>query len=562
MSVIQSTQPELRYTKRQNLENEAKIVGNYYRDLIRSYGVDCMYHKLDKSEFANFKNTIDRNTILKQAYGYNITPDYSMSASTLTYMEIENDIFQLNKFGQNPNTDVNFYFENLDFACALATKCGQYKEYPINETIIECEVPECTDAYEEFEDDIDEITGLPIKHYLSSDVFPYELGLGYKENYYADQLSGKLQVNIDSYEVDKEQTIICNPYEHTDFNVKVDANSDLYKSLKHVIENDDYLETMIYLTFAVKKILSSYENDDITKPIYKYILNGRIHGNVLFYDINELGKYAEKIHPAVGDVITIDFPDENNQEKYEITDCFDKQLTQDGISPLLHKYIWKCKARRYINSFEDIEPNEADERLQEKLNHQAHVYEEVTDKISIYDNNDDKAYGGYDLDPTTTKNYDKQDIRNIEHVKYEGLPEGQLIDIQRFECGSKLCTDGYSLIFATIDNDMYIVAMTDRNLVVRDAVFESGMKWLKATKDQICFINIEGESTLLACNDESDNLKELNLESLYDATISTSNTNTDGGSFVKFNGCRSYLFATPTQMFAKLENTKQTHQLI
>lgn len=93
MSVIQSTQPELRYTKRQNLENEAKIVGNYYRDLIRSYGVDCTYHKLDKSEFANFKNTIDRNTVLKQAYGYNITPDYSMSAHTLTYMEIENDIF-------------------------------------------------------------------------------------------------------------------------------------------------------------------------------------------------------------------------------------------------------------------------------------------------------------------------------------------------------------------------------------------------------------------------------------------------------------------------------------
>lgn len=124
MSVIQSTQPELRYIKRENLEQEARIIGNYYRDLIRSYGVDCIYCKLDTSEFENFKKVIDQNTILKQAYGYNISPDYSLSAHTLTYMEVENDIFQLNKFGLNPNIDVNFYFESTDFACALATKLG------------------------------------------------------------------------------------------------------------------------------------------------------------------------------------------------------------------------------------------------------------------------------------------------------------------------------------------------------------------------------------------------------------------------------------------------------
>lgn len=69
MSVIQSTQPELRYLKRQNLENEARVVGNYYRDLIRSYGVDCVYRKLDTSGFGEFKLDVDRNSLLKQAYG-------------------------------------------------------------------------------------------------------------------------------------------------------------------------------------------------------------------------------------------------------------------------------------------------------------------------------------------------------------------------------------------------------------------------------------------------------------------------------------------------------------
>lgn len=95
-------------------------------------------------------------------------------------------------------------------------------------------------------------------------------------------------------------------------------------------------------------------------------LSGYVHGSVLYYDVDQLGKYAELIHPAVGDIIEIDFPDDKNREKYEITDCYDKQLTQDGINPLLHKYIWKCKARRFVNSYEDTVPeSEADDRAEE-----------------------------------------------------------------------------------------------------------------------------------------------------------------------------------------------------
>ena len=202
---------------------------------------------------------------MKRAYGYDITPDYSMSAHTLTYMEVENDIFQLNKFGLNPDADVNFFFENNDFACALATKVGQFKEYPIKETTIQCEVPEYTDEFEEYSYDIDTETGKPVKHYLSSNIFPYQLGLGYQENYYAENLSGKLFVEISGYVLGEKTTIVCHPYEHTDFNVKFDSNSDLYKNLKHVIENDDYLETMLFMDFDVQKIsLGGY---DILEPL-------------------------------------------------------------------------------------------------------------------------------------------------------------------------------------------------------------------------------------------------------------------------------------------------------
>jgi hypothetical protein len=90
--------------------------------------------------------------------------------------------------------------------------------------------------------------------------------------------------------------------------------------LKYKIENDDYLETLIQLTYKVSKV----DNGDGT---YKSVLSGYVHGSVLFYDIVHLGKYVDLIHPSIGDIIEIDFPDDKNREKYEITDCFDKQLT-------------------------------------------------------------------------------------------------------------------------------------------------------------------------------------------------------------------------------------------
>ena len=88
----------------------------------------------------------------------------------ITYMEVQTDILQLQKWGLNPSMDVTFYFDSMDFACWLATKCGQLKEYPIEETDVYCEVPECTSAFVEHDGE---------KVWLSSYEFPYELGLGW-----------------------------------------------------------------------------------------------------------------------------------------------------------------------------------------------------------------------------------------------------------------------------------------------------------------------------------------------------------------------------------------------
>jgi len=301
---------------------------------------------------------------------------------------------------------------------------------------------------------------------------------------------------------------------------------------------------MLFITFVVSKVR-------ISKDTYKNILRGKLHGNVLFYDLNKVGKYIDKIHPEVGDVVTIDFPDENNREQYEITDAFDKQLQSDGISPLLHKYIWKCNAKRHIDNYNMIEYNEANDRLEEKTKYQQVVDNKIVSEYSIYDDDQDAVYGGYG---NAIFNYDKNAIDNVKQTKYEWIDDGTALDIMKFECGSKLMTTGYELLFMTDTEDVYKVTTLDHELVVNDAAYaESNIKYLKATDDIVVFINILGESFKIAENDEvTDRNLVLNIESLFDKTTDDNKMNEHIGSFYKFRNTRTYLFATRKHLFCKL----------
>lgn len=556
MAVRQDSLSEIRYIKRQNLEQEARVVGNYYRDLIRSYGIDCTYWKLDTREFTNYKGIIDENTRLLHAYGYDTTPVYDCSASMITYMEVETDILQLQKWGMNPNVTTTFYFDSGDFPCALAAKCGQLKEYPIEETDIYCEVPECTSAF--IEQDGERV-------YLSSYEFPYELGLGWNQFYKCGVLSGKFQAILTGYDPDNlstEYTLVCDPYEHVDFNVKFPVNSDLYRSMKRTIENDDYLETLVYLTYKITKV--KVGQTETGEDINKFYLTGKLHGSVLFFDTDMLGKYAEKIHPMVGDIVEIDFPDDKNREKYEITECFDKQMTQDGINPLLHKYIWKCKARRYINSYEEGAPAselEADERVEEMHKLDQTVSEQVAEDASMYPDNEDAAYGGYD---GVIDRYDK-DAPGPKHEKYDFIDDGTALDIHKFACGSKLVTNGYELLFIDVHGDAYQVTTNSLDLPYKHALVEQDLRWLKASDSCIAFINVEGESTKIAVDYEATNGElEICLNDLNAKTVDSTGkqTNKDFDNFFKFKGTRTYMWATAEHLYVKLFSNKQLYKIV
>lgn len=555
MSILQSKEKELRYLKRKNLEEESKVIGNYYRDIVRSFGIDCTYYKRDTKTFQDFKGIVDQNTMLKHAYGYDDAPSYELSANMIVYPEVAADVFQLNKFGIVPQLEIDFIFDSTDFACALAPKIGRYKEYPIEEMDVYCEVPDIVSG------SIDIGNGQKLD--LSANTFPYELGLGHKQYYKCDMLSGKFQALISSYVLDEETTIVCNPYEHTTIFKQHPANDDLYRSLQYTIENDDYVETLIYLTYKVSRIQYGPQE-------WRCFLTGKIHGSVLFFDLDSIGKYTQLIHPQVGDLVAIDFPDEQHREKYEITDCFDKQLTQDGINPLLHKYVWKCKAIRFTDSYNDApEPTEGDERLQEQMEYENRVHDQIVSKIAKYDSLDnvdpnvkeDATYGGYD---GVSEEFDKMIPNHKVHEKYDFLDDGTALDIIVFGCGAKLVTTGYELLFIDINGDAFQLTTNSKELPVRHAYFEQGLRWLKSSDSQIVFVNIQGEATCLACDDQCCQAEaEQCLNDLHVKTLDEGHDiNNEGDNFYKFKESRSYLWTDGRHLYAKLTSGINLIQLV
>ena len=129
MSIRYSNTDELRYLKYDNLKQEARIIANYYHDIIHSYGMDCTYYKTSVNLPPEFNKIIKSNHTLKQAYGYDDDPDFSLSANMITYTEVDDDIFILDRLGSQNSQKVNFYFDMTDFATKFMTKLGQFKEY-------------------------------------------------------------------------------------------------------------------------------------------------------------------------------------------------------------------------------------------------------------------------------------------------------------------------------------------------------------------------------------------------------------------------------------------------
>lgn len=527
MSVIQEKAQELRYIRRKELAEEAKVIGNYYRDIIRSYGIDCHYFHMRVPEIEQFRRIIDQNSLLLNAYGYNDSPCYEISSDMITYMEVDNDIFNLNKFGLYPNTDVNFYFDSTDFALAFSEKLGQLKEYKIYPKNLEINL------------DLKTIESLDV-------VVPFE----------SEIMSGKLSFDLDGLGCDccdidsitsDTFTAIGYPIEYSKPKLVFPTNEFIGKSFNYKLSSEDFNDFLAFLDFRL------IPGNSPTK----FSLSGNVYGGILFRDLNVVGKYADAIKPQVGDIVTIDFPDEQNREQYEITECTNKQLTSNGINPLLHTYIWKCRAKRFVdceNSFP--EKNLANAQINEKLDLTRIANDFVSQKISIYENDEDKVYGGY----SRVKDFDDLNSPlNNNIVGYYEINDGTLIDIFTFSNKNKLCTNGYDLFFVLGNNEQAVkINLTNQypenqNSAIFDT--ESELQFLKATDSGLYFVNVENNVyQLVAEKDMPPEEIKANLNSLSELTLFSNNSgnpNKNQDSFYKFRNCETVLFSIGNNLYYK-----------
>ena len=69
----------------------------------------------------------------------------------------------------------------------------------------------------------------------------------------------------------------------------------------------------------------------------------------------------------------------------------------------------------------------------------------------------------------------------------------------KFADGSKLATTGYELLFIDNKQQATKIATEDDPLLIDTGSYsESEMKWLKASKDMVVFMNIEGKAFKIA----------------------------------------------------------------
>ena len=593
MSVIQDNINELRYIKRGNLHEEAKIVGNYYRDIIHSYGIDVNYYKLKSNYPTEFmipdisasRLSAAQNVLIQHAYGIEPDPDFSISASMLTYMEVESDIFNLNKYGFIPNTDVNFYFDSVDFATKLSPKTGKSREYKLAEKSL----------------------SVYSTYYELSNVNHFNIPI----TFYIPELAVPISANIPLFDFGVETTkdeytlnIKCEISQDIPAKILFPVNENLYRSFNYMISGNIppecmYLNAHIRLLLdrkffnlknayelvaamlsegivdhplssysEIKKETIEYNNETARLPInlvkvrdifdyYKWLtpfmMDVSLSGSILFTDLHLMSKYKEKIVPMVGDVVTIDFPDDRNRERYQITECNDKDLSQSGLNPLLHKYVWKCKARRYVNDHETFpEENDADKHLAEKLDLVNTAAHDVGAEIEAYPNSEDKIYGGY------TKKDDFKDINEYKPAKTGKLPSvGSMMTVLEFGNGSVLKTDGFDLWYFAFENDQG--TQIDSEITKGNFKIDENIQFLRASKTQLVFVQLDGKVCELANAEDSSevsNVENKLLDSLTVLTIPANgafNPNANGDNFFKFSSSGTMLVSFKDETTGKGE---------
>lgn len=530
---------ELRYLKYDNLKQEARIIANYYHDIIHSYGMDCTYYKMSVDLPPEFEKIIKSNNTLKQAYGYDDDPNFSLSCDLITYTEIDDDIFILDRIGKSNTPKVNFYFDITDFATKFMTKLGQFKEYKFNEVEISGYIDENDKII--FETDINsEIMSAHVKCDFLTALNGGNSINGYRETFNGGSSSAKPIVTIPYNGGNSNPTAYpikgiatCLVTEHGQPKFSIPVNEYLARSFTYNAENGD-VATAAYFKYSI--------NEDRS-------YTGTLYATVLYYDLKTVSKFAQNIHPEVGDVISLDTS--FGPQIYEITDSNNQNLTNTGINPLVHKYIWKCEATRRIASHDNGPMSEGMIQAHENLLKETISRNSYSNALEAYPDDSDLIYGGFKGNTYQESSNSSGDtgITWDESISYTN---DSIVNIFNFTNGSKLITDGYNLYFKNINDQITKISTFSEPTEDIDKL-PINLRYLKADAGNIYFQNILGDYIKLV---GSSDMSDYNID-IANISYDNSDLNSTDMNFYKFSNCKTILFASQFNLFAKLENNDE-----
>lgn len=343
---------QIRYLKRQNVQNAAKLQAGYYRELINQYGVDTVWF-MRQSDF--FSSPVSGSEYSDYTYGsVNGNSQFDVSANIITYVKIDSYSPMMKNFGFQTVTNAECYVMKKDFEEQWRDIIGN----PVENVFV-------TDVYA----DINSFTG-----YITGEV----IGNG---------LSG-----MTSAFTTVPSGTVSGTFNHPFTRYPEAYNEQLYRT--------EYFTEMDVQGNLSGNLIGSV---DISGNGY---VSGTVSGTLYYFDTNsDKSINVWGIAPQVGNIIRLTeyYLNDGNHPEFEISEIIDEDLSPNGLNPHLFKYIWKCSLTRRDPSHEIMIGSAQQESFTPNHNTQSDWHEIVSDGIFDYVNpvdtldqsNSDDVYGGY-----------------------------------------------------------------------------------------------------------------------------------------------------------------------
>lgn len=340
MSQNLQTINKLRFAHQQQLSGGQLLQANLFKEYIDVYGIEAIYFKSDafdrKWKFVENGGRLEpklRNDkeLLKpdseRIYRDPIELTYVSAAMIPLHFEMNADAFILNTYGINPNQEATVTFTINEFNLAFPT--------PRTEKICKIDKKFIIKNYKNNKK-------IHIDDKTKKIVFRFNFNLS------GFEVSGSL--DNDAIEIETFFITEDNRYFKPNENYKV---AGFYTA--------EYDKLNVYKDSTVLSA-NLIEIEDTN-------LSGHIFGEIHYNCLSDFKNFLARVTPIVGDYIRLPFFDDN-EEEWEITNVVDRNIMDDGINPLLTKYVWQCDVVRRTYSEESIHTDLSGKILKDSLDNE------------------------------------------------------------------------------------------------------------------------------------------------------------------------------------------------